>query len=60
MIDYYVIGGEFMDTDFDVIVNNSYVKYGPFSTYYQAEQVWLAKSKWQIDNALYKLEIVER
>ncbi len=36
---YYVIGGEYTDTDFKVFVDSKGEEYGPFDTYQEAEEI---------------------
>lgn len=57
---FYVIGGEYTDTDFETFIDGKGEEYGPFKTYQKAKEIW-AKWAWQtVDNCHCRYTIEER
>ncbi len=60
MAQYWVVGGEYTDTDFKVLSPGSVLEeYGPFFTYEAARKEWQARNMAKIDNAMVRYRIVE-
>ena len=60
MAEYWVIGGEYTDTDFKQLTEGGELeKYGPFHTYEAARKVWQARNMAKIDNAMVRYRIIE-
>lgn len=56
---YYVTGGEYTGTDFEVFVNDKGQEYGPFNTYEEAEDVWRNHSWLNVDICNCRFSIKE-
>ena len=55
---YFVVGGLFTDTNFDVIEDGKKItRLGPFDNYEQAQAVWRAKAMETVDEAYAKFSI---
>ncbi len=55
---YFVVGGLFTDTNFDVIEGGKKItRLGPFDNYEQAQAVWRAKAMETVDEAYAKFSI---
>ena len=54
---YYVVGGEYTDTQFKDIVASNQQEHGPFHSYKEAQDCWQAISMQNIDNALVRFQI---
>jgi hypothetical protein len=60
MAQYWVVGGEYTDTDFSKLVPGARVEeYGPFHTYEAARKEWQARNMARIDNATVRYRILE-
>jgi hypothetical protein len=60
MAQYWVVGGEFRDTDFKELAEGvDLEEYGPFHTYEAARKEWQAHNMARIDNAMVRYRIVE-
>ncbi len=60
MAEYWVVGGEYTDTDFKVLAKGIELEeYGPFLTYEAARKEWQARNMAKIDNAMVRYRIVE-
>ncbi len=60
MAEYWVVGGEYTDTDFKTLAADaSLEEYGPFHTYEAARKEWQARNMARIDNAMVRYRIVE-
>ena len=60
MAQYWVVGGEYTDTDFKVLATQADLEeYGPFHTYEAARKEWQARNMAKIDNAMVRYRIVE-
>jgi hypothetical protein len=60
MAQYWVIGGEYTDTDFKTLSKEQQLEeYGPFHTYEAARKEWQARNMARIDNAMVRYRIVE-
>jgi Domain of unknown function (DUF4170) len=60
MAEYWVVGGEYTDTDFKQLANDAKPEeYGPFHTYEAARKEWQARNMAKIDNAMVRYRIVE-
>lgn len=53
---YYVEGGVYVDATFTTVLKPE--RYGPFSTYDDAETVWSSRSRSQVDDCTHRLTIV--
>lgn len=59
MQDYWVIGGEYADTNFTRLRDGAKLeRYGPFASYEAARKEWLGRTMQTIDNALMRYRIV--
>ena len=57
---YWVIGGEYTDTDFKrVAPGKTEEKLGPFSSYEEARKSWASRAFSTIDHCLIRYRIVE-
>jgi len=56
---YMVIGGEYTDTDFQTLVNDTWREFGPFATYREAVDKWREMSWRYIDFCMYRFHIAE-
>ena len=54
---FWVVGGEYTDTDFNAVKPGTEVKLGPFDTYEEARKVWKDKSMAAIDDAYVRFRI---
>jgi hypothetical protein len=60
MAQYWVVGGEYRDTDFKELSEGVELEeYGPFHTYEAARKEWQARNMARIDNAMVRYRIVE-
>jgi hypothetical protein len=60
MAQYFVVGGEYKDTDFKELAADAELEeYGPFHTYEAARKEWQARNMARIDNAMVRYRIVE-
>ena len=60
MAQYWVVGGEYKDTDFSELAEGMELEeYGPFHTYEAARKEWQARNMARIDNAMVRYRIVE-
>lgn len=60
MAQYWVVGGEYKDTDFGELAEGVELEeYGPFHTYEAARKEWQARNMARIDNAMVRYRIVE-
>jgi hypothetical protein len=60
MAEYWVVGGEYTDTDFKALAADAALEeYGPFHTYEAARKEWHARNMARIDNAMVRYQIVE-
>ncbi len=57
---YYVIGGEYTDTDFEEFKDGKGEEYGPFETYEKAEEIWRKHSWLNVDTCNCRFSIKER
>lgn len=57
---YYVIGGEYTDTDFEELRDGEGEEYGPFKTYEEAEEIWRKHSWLNVDTCNCRFSIKER
>ncbi|MEQ5775304.1 MULTISPECIES: hypothetical protein [unclassified Thalassospira] len=57
--EYWVVGGEYEDTEFEKPVGGSEERHGPFASFEQAEKEW-SKLAWQnVDNCNCRYRVVE-
>jgi hypothetical protein len=57
---YWVIGGEYTDTDFkQVMPGKTEEKLGPFSSYDEARKAWASRAFSTIDHCLVRYRIIE-
>ena len=54
---YWVVGGRYTDTQFQKLVTGEEERYGPFDSYEEAHDVWLAKSMEQIDDCMVRFRL---
>lgn len=60
MAEFWVVGGEYTDTDFKTLAKDALPEeYGPFHTYEAARKEWQARNMAKIDNAMVRYRIVE-
>lgn len=60
MAQYWVVGGEYKNTDFkDLTEGVELEEYGPFHTYEAARKEWQARNMARIDNAMVRYRIIE-
>jgi hypothetical protein len=60
MARYWVVGGEYTDTRFERLAPGTRAeRLGPFATYGEAYEVWQARARATVDNALIRYRIVE-
>jgi hypothetical protein len=60
MARYWVIGGEYADTSFNRLAPGTREeRHGPFASYEEAYEVWQARARATIDDALVRFRIVE-
>ena len=60
MAQYWVVGGEYTNTDFKVLSPGTELEeYGPFHTYEAARKEWQARNMARIDNAMVRYRILE-
>ena len=59
-ISYFVVGGEYTDTRFEHLANNGEEeRYGPFSSYKEAREIW-AEHAWRtVDNCHARYRIID-
>lgn len=57
--DYFVVGGHHRSFDFDHVEPENFTIFGPFVSYDDAYDVWKAQSWLNVDDALYRLEVVQ-
>ena len=55
--EYWVIGGEYTDTDFKTIKAGKESKHGPYETREEAREKWKALSMADVDNAYVRYRI---
>jgi hypothetical protein len=55
--EYWVIGGEYTDTDFQELKAGTEERLGPYASYEAAERVWKQKSMSAIDDAYVRYRI---
>jgi hypothetical protein len=61
MSQFWVIGGEYKDTDFRHLAEEAEIEeFGPFHTYEAARKEWQSRNMAKIDNAMVRYRIVER
>ncbi|HTH99243.1 MAG TPA: DUF4170 domain-containing protein [Stellaceae bacterium] len=57
---YWVVGGEYVDTKFEVAApGQSIERLGPFDTYESAHHVWAARAWGTVDNAMCRYRIIK-
>ncbi|MEQ8602341.1 MAG: DUF4170 domain-containing protein [Marivibrio sp.] len=54
---FFVVGGEYTDTDFQAIKPGTEERLGPYASYEEAERVWKQKSMAAIDDAYVRYRI---
>ena len=55
MSEYWVVGGEFVDSKFNVLApGRGQERYGPFPDYESARKEWQARTMATVDNALVR------
>jgi len=60
MAEFWVIGGEYTDTDFKTLAQEAQLEeFGPFHTYEAARKEWQSRNMAKIDNAMVRYRIVE-
>jgi hypothetical protein len=60
MSQYWVVGGEYKDTDFKNLAEGVELEeFGPFHTYEAARKEWQARNMAKIDNAMVRYRIVQ-
>ena len=60
MAQFFVVGGEYRNTDFKDLADGAELEeYGPFHTYEAARKEWQARNMAKIDNAMVRYRIVE-
>jgi hypothetical protein len=60
MARYWVVGGEYADIRFETLAAGAREeRLGPFASYAEAHQVWQARARATIDDALVRFRIVE-
>jgi hypothetical protein len=60
MAQYWVVGGEYTDTDFKTLSPGVEMEeYGPFHTYEAARKEWQGRNMARIDNAMVRYRIVQ-
>ena len=60
MAEFWVVGGEYTDTDFKRLADDvGLERYGPFHTYEAARKEWQARNMARIDNAMVRYRIIE-
>lgn len=60
MSEFWVVGGEFVDSRFEVLAPGRVPeRLGPFASYAEARKAWQARTMATIDNALTRYRIVE-
>jgi hypothetical protein len=55
---FYVLGGEYLDTTFEVLKESSYELYGPFNTYQEAYDKWRERSFAYVDNCHCRFKVI--
>ncbi|MBP5856497.1 DUF4170 domain-containing protein [Marivibrio halodurans] len=55
--EFWVVGGEYTDTDFQAMKPGTEERLGPYSRYEDAEKVWKQKSMAAIDDAYVRYRI---
>lgn len=55
--EFWVVGGEYTDTDFNEIKPGTEVRLGPYGSYEEARQVWKDRSMAAIDDAYVRYRI---
>ena len=59
MSEYWVVGGEFVDSKFNVLApGRDQERYGPFADYESARKEWQARTMATVDNALVRYQVV--
>ena len=59
MSEYWVVGGEYADSEFNALfAGRSPERYGPFRSYDEARREWQARTMATIDNALVRYQVV--
>ena len=60
MAHYWVVGGEYTDTQFATIApGRTLEQLGPFATYKEAHQVWSSRAWATVDNCNARFRVVE-
>ena len=60
MAAFWVVGGEYADLTFTTLVKDATLeRHGPFATYHDAYEVWQARARATIDDAMIRFRIVE-
>ena len=60
MARYWVVGGEYADVKFDRLASGAREeRHGPFASYAEAYQVWQARARATVDDALIRFRIIE-
>ncbi|MFM8990275.1 MAG: DUF4170 domain-containing protein [Alphaproteobacteria bacterium] len=59
MSEYWVVGGEFVDSKFNALApGRDQERYGPFADYEAARKEWQARTMATVDNALVRYQVV--
>lgn len=59
MSEYWVVGGEFVDSKFNALApGRDQERYGPFADYESARKEWQARTMATVDNALVRYQVV--
>lgn len=59
MSEYWVVGGEFVDSNFNALAPGCIQeRYGPFPSYEAARSEWQARTMATVDNALVRYQVV--
>jgi hypothetical protein len=56
---FIVSGGVYTDTTFERLEPGTRERYGPFTSYDDALNVWRGKMGWNVDNCMHRLFIYE-
>ena len=60
MTRFWVVGGEYADLSFTALAPGAAEeRLGPFATYHEAFEVWQARARATVDDAMVRFRIVE-
>jgi len=60
MTRFWVVGGEYADLSFTTLAPGAQLeRLGPFATYHEAFEVWQARARATVDDAMVRFRIVE-